>query len=91
MDYNTWVTPLLSKIKESVSNHYNQTGNHTKIISSKTTQDHKSFARVVNYLSMFCSNLQKLQKPIHDLTREGDLSYGLKCIKKHLKKLRPDY
>ena len=30
-----------------------------------------SFAGVVNYLSIFCPNLQKLLKPIYDLTRKG--------------------
>ena len=35
----------------------------------KTAKDCKSFAGVVNYLSMFCPNLQKLLKPIYDLTR----------------------
>ena len=31
----------------------------------------KSFCGVVNYLSIFCRHLQKLLKPIYDLTREG--------------------
>ena len=31
----------------------------------------KSFCGVVNYLSIFCRNLQKLLKPIHDLTKKG--------------------
>ena len=45
----------------------NQTGSNTKI---ETTKDCKSFAGVVNYLSMFCPNLQMLLKPIYDLTRK---------------------
>ena len=44
----------------------NQTGSHTTI---KTTEDCKSFAGVVNYLSMFCPNLQNFLKCINDLTR----------------------
>ena len=31
----------------------------------------RSFARMVNFLSMFCLELQRLQKPIHDITRKG--------------------
>ena len=31
----------------------------------------RSFAGVVNVLSMFCLELQKLLKPIYDLTRKG--------------------
>ena len=31
----------------------------------------RSFAEVVNFLSMFCPELQKLLKPIYDLTRKG--------------------
>ena len=31
----------------------------------------KSFAGMVNYVSMFCPELQKLLKPIYDLTKKG--------------------
>ena len=31
----------------------------------------KSFARMVNFVSIFCPELQKLLKPIYDLTRKG--------------------
>ena len=31
----------------------------------------RSFARMVNFLSMFCAELQRLLKPIYDLTRKG--------------------
>ena len=31
----------------------------------------RSFARMINFLSMFCPGLQKLLKPIYDLTRKG--------------------
>ena len=31
----------------------------------------KNFCGVVNYLSIFCRNLQKLLKPIYDLTKKG--------------------
>ena len=37
----------------------------------KTPKGCRSFAGVVNFLSMFCPELQKLLKPIYDLTREG--------------------
>ena len=37
----------------------------------KTPQGCRSFAGMVNFLSMFCPKLQKLLKPIYDLTRKG--------------------
>ena len=36
-----------------------------------TVKGCRSFARMVNFLSIFCSDLQKLLKPIYDLTRKG--------------------
>ena len=36
-----------------------------------TAKDCRSFAGMVNFLSMFCPELQKLLKPIYDLTRKG--------------------
>ena len=36
-----------------------------------TTPKGRSFAGMVNFLSMFCPELQKLLKPIYDLTRKG--------------------
>ena len=37
----------------------------------KTPKGCRSFAGVVNFLSMFCPELQRLLKPIYDLTRKG--------------------
>ena len=37
----------------------------------KTPKGCRSFAGVVNFLSMFCPELQKLLKPIYELTRKG--------------------
>ena len=36
-----------------------------------TAKECKSFCGVVNYLSLFCQNLQKLLAPIYDLTKKG--------------------
>ena len=36
-----------------------------------TVKGCKSFAGMVNFLSIFCQDLQKLLKPIYDLTRKG--------------------
>ena len=36
-----------------------------------TAKECKSFCGVVNYVSLFCPNLQKLLAPIYDLTRKG--------------------
>ena len=37
----------------------------------QTAKECKSFCGVVNYLSLFYPNLQKLLAPIYDLTRKG--------------------
>ena len=37
----------------------------------KTPKGCRGFAGMVNFLSMFCPELQKLLKPIYDLTRKG--------------------
>ena len=42
-----------------------------KLQPPKKPKECRSFARVVNFLSMFCPELQKLLKPIYDLTRKG--------------------
>ena len=42
-----------------------------KLQPPKTAKGCKSFAGMVNFLSMFCPELQKLLKPIYDLTRKG--------------------
>ena len=46
-----------------------------KLQLPKTLKGCRSFAGVVNFLSMFCLELQKLLKPIYDLTRKGKLFY----------------
>ena len=42
-----------------------------KLQPPKTPKGCTGFAGVVNFLSMFCPELQKLLKPIYDLTRKG--------------------
>ena len=42
-----------------------------KIQPPKAAKGCRSFAGMVNFLSMFCPQLQKLLKPIYDLTRSG--------------------
>ena len=42
-----------------------------KLQPPKTPKGCRSFAGVVNFLSTFCPELQKLLKPIYDLTRKG--------------------
>ena len=42
-----------------------------KLQPPKTPKGCRSFVGVVNLLSMFCPELQKLLKPIYDLTRKG--------------------
>ena len=42
-----------------------------KLQPPKTPKGCRSFAWAVNFLSMFCPELQKLLKPIYDFTRKG--------------------
>ena len=42
-----------------------------KLQPPKTAKGCWSFAGMVNFLSTFCPELQKLLKPIYDLTRKG--------------------
>ena len=44
-----------------------------KLPPPKTAKGCRSFAGMVNFLSMFSPELQKLLKPIYDLTRKGKL------------------
>ena len=57
---NMTITPLRSRT-EAIN----------KIPLPKTPKQCKSFCGVVNYLSLFCPDLQKLLKPIVELTRKG--------------------
>ena len=54
------ITPLRSRI-EAIN----------KIPTPRTPKQCKSFCGVINYLSSFCPDLQKLLKPIVELTRKG--------------------
>ena len=63
---NIMVTPLQSRTEAIV-----------KIPTPHTPRQCKSFCGVVNYLALFCPDLQTLLKPIVELTREGNtLSMG---------------
>ena len=56
-----------------------------KLQPPKMPKGCRSFSGVVNFLSMFCPELQKLLKPIYDLKRKGgDHSIGEKNSKTHL-------
>ena len=48
-----------------------KTGGNSKTTTPKTAKGCRSFAGMVNFLSMFCPQLQKLLKPMYDLTRKG--------------------
>ena len=54
------ITPMKSRI-EAIQ----------KLLPPTTVKECKSFCGVVNYLSLFCKDLQKILKPIYELTRKG--------------------
>ena len=55
-----------------------------KLQPPKTPKGCRSFAGVVNFLSMFCPELQKLLKSIYNLTRKGRPFIGEKSNRIHL-------
>ena len=48
-----------------------QIRSYTKIKPPTIFQGCRSFAAMVNFLSMFCPGLQKFLKPIYDISRKG--------------------
>ena len=48
-----------------------QVGSYTKASTPFQVKGCRSFVGMVNFLSMFCPELQRLLKPIYDLTRKG--------------------
>ena len=57
-----------------------------KLNPPTTPKGCRCFVGMVNFLSMFCPELQKLLKPIYDLTRKVDILFGEKNNKKHFRK-----
>ena len=57
-----------------------------KLESPKMPKGCRSFMGMVNFLSMFCPELQKLLKPIYDLTRKGRPFIWEKNYRKCLRK-----
>ena len=55
-DRKVWVKPLKSRLEVKIPT---------------MPKGCRSFARMVNFLSMFCPELQRLLKPIHNLTWKG--------------------
>ena len=55
-----WVKPLHSRLEVI-----------QKVKAPTTAKQCKSFAGMVNFVSIFCPELQRLLKPIYDLTRKG--------------------
>ena len=47
-----------------------QTRHNSEATTTKNTQGCRCFAGVVNFLRLFCPELQKLLKPIYNLTRK---------------------
>ena len=71
------ITPMKSRIEAM-----------QKLPPPTTVKESKSFCGVVNYLSLFCKDLQKILKPIYELTRKTTPFYWQKFFRKHLRRLR---
>ena len=59
-----------------------------KLQPPKIPKGCRSFAGVVNFLSMFCPELKKLLKPIYDLTRKGKPFYWRKELQDSLEEIK---
>ena len=63
---------LFSKREESMcKTHDNKDRGYPKTKTPTTPKGYRSFARVVNFLSLICSEFQKLLKLVYDLTQKG--------------------
>ena len=61
-----------------------------KLKPPTTIKGCQSFACMVNFVTLFCPELQKLLKPIYDLTRKEDSFFGRKSINKPLMRSNVD-
>ena len=71
------ITPMKSRI-EAIQ----------KLLPPTTVKECKSFCGAVNYLSLFCKDLQKILKPIYELTRKEMPFTGQNSTRKLLSKLK---
>ena len=62
-----------------------------KLKSPTNQKGCQSFAGVANFVSIFCPELQKLLKPIYELTKKDRPFIWEMKSKQHLKKLRRGY
>ena len=70
-NYNTWAIQSLFKRKECVLKPLcSRLEAIQKLRLPTTVKGCRNFAGIVNFLSIFCHDLQKLLKPIYDLTRK---------------------
>ena len=69
--YSTWVIKYLYKQESMCTTPEKQAGSYAKATAPSMVKGCRSFAGMVNVLSKFCPELQKLFKPIYDLTRKG--------------------
>ena len=67
----TWEMKYSYKIRVCVKPLRSRLEAIQKLQSPTTVKGCRSFAGMVNFLSMFCPELQKLLKPIYDLTTKG--------------------
>ena len=62
-----------------------------KLEPPTTIKGCRSFVGMVNFVSILCPELQKLLKPIYDLTRKGRQFFGEKNNKRPLMRSNIDY
>ena len=72
--------------KSYVSKSYFMQCKSLHAMPSMTAKGCRSFAGMLNFLSILCAELQKLLKPIYDLTKKGRHFIWEQSNKRHLKR-----
>ena len=69
--YNTWVMKYVIRTIVCMQPLRSRSETVQKLQPPTTVKGYRSYVGMVNFLSMFCPELQKLLKSIYDLTRKG--------------------
>ena len=70
-NHDTWETQYSLKIGECVKSSRSRLGAIQRLKPPMTIKVCRTFGGMVNFLSIFCPELQKFLKPIYDLTKKG--------------------
>ena len=90
-NYNTWETLFLLRKKSLCKTAKSRLVAIQNLKTPTATKGFRSFVGMVDFLSLFFTELQKLLKYIYDLTRNGRDFWGRRTKQMFVKKLKGDY